>query len=566
MLTAALALVGEATRSPASVGVSVHALSSGMKCIMQSQDMRRILGNGRVENRSARCYVHPEDWSRVSKAARVKTGAVPGGGARQESLMSRYSYRVRCGFVLATEVEKAHGSRSSRDARVFAPTNRMISCSQMQRRLDAMEGVSTESEEVVSEVGGMLPVWKWVETIQTAFPEYGVLTCITRSTHVDYREHEKHHKLKGRFYVAASADEVDILLHAARGMTGGLQGNLDVRGDSLSSDLSAPREPVSGPESANDMSKAMRAFMVRRRTALARSMRVLRPPMSFAEFKMMRLLGRGAFGSVYQACHCPSGRDVAVKIFRTKSVRRRHLRSELYSLSVLPKHPSLLEYFCCVSSSSRIYLVTEYIDGSSLGSLLAGAGRLSEEALRILLAQLLGAIGAAHSRGIVHRDLKPANIMVLDSGVPKCIDWGLADLVGWKEAQTEAEAEAGDVSGSIRLSDSVGSMASSVSKTRSGLPAPGNQEALPATAATDARGGVRLSREFRNTAGRASLATLLQSLSPSMSHSVGDRDRLFSRTFGSGASSIDLARHWARQRCVGDMNALWACGVSQVDV
>lgn len=213
--------------------------------------------------------------------------------------------------------------------------------------------------------------------------------------------------------------------------------------------------------------------MSRRRAALARSLRVLRPPMSFAEFKMVRLLGRGAFGSVYQACHCPSGRDVAVKIFRTKSVRRRHLRAELYSLSVLPKHPSLLEYFCCVSSSSRIYLVTEFIDGPSLGSLLSNGGRLSEEALRVLLAQLLGAIGAAHSKGIVHRDLKPANIMMLESGIPKCIDWGLADSIGWKEASTDdaqqlQDQQSGDQGGSsIDHSASVSTIGTMVSAATS---------------------------------------------------------------------------------------------------
>jgi len=80
-----------------------------------------------------------------------------------------------------------------------------------------------------------------------------------------------------------------------------------------------------------------------------RAMAQLALPISFAEFKMVRLLGKGAFGTVYQAVHLPSGSDVAVKILRARHVRRRHLRAELYALSQLPDHPCLPRFFCCVS-------------------------------------------------------------------------------------------------------------------------------------------------------------------------------------------------------------------------
>lgn len=115
-------------------------------------------------------------------------------------------------------------------------------------------------------------------------------------------------------------------------------------------------------------------------------------PISFAEFKLLRLLGKGAFGTVYQACHLPSGTSMALKILRAKHVRRRHLRAELNVLSQLPVHPCLPRFFCCISSQKRIFLATEYIDGPTLGGMISGRGRMSEDALRVLVAQLVCAL------------------------------------------------------------------------------------------------------------------------------------------------------------------------------
>lgn len=62
----------------------------------------------------------------------------------------------------------------------------------MQERMDSA-GASPDSdaEDVVDERDGMLPVWRWVESVQTTFPEIGIAACITRSVHIDYRYLEK---------------------------------------------------------------------------------------------------------------------------------------------------------------------------------------------------------------------------------------------------------------------------------------------------------------------------------------------------------------------------------------
>jgi len=121
---------------------------------------------------------------------------------------------------------------------------------------------------------------------------------------------------------------------------------------------------------------------------------------------------------------------VALKILRAKHVRRRHLRAELHVLSQLPIHPCLPRFFCCISSQKRIFIATEFIDGPTLADVLHGRGRMSEDALRVLVAQLVCSLEVLHDSGIVHRDIKPGNVMIrAANGQPVLIDFGLSQVV-----------------------------------------------------------------------------------------------------------------------------------------
>jgi len=86
-------------------------------------------------------------------------------------------------------------------------------------------------------------------------------------------------------------------------------------------------------------------------------------PLSASEFKLTRLLGAGAFGSVYEGVHIWSDIRVAVKIMRTKRLRRDHVRAEIEALAVLPNHPAILRYVTCFFDDSRLYLVTRLVEG-----------------------------------------------------------------------------------------------------------------------------------------------------------------------------------------------------------
>ena len=80
------------------------------------------------------------------------------------------------------------------------------------------------------------------------------------------------------------------------------------------------------------------------------------------------------------------------------------------------------------AASGMLYIALELLDGRTLADMVAGGGPLDPaEALRIT-ARVAEALSHAHAKGIVHRDIKPANIMVLPSGEPKIMDFGIAKV------------------------------------------------------------------------------------------------------------------------------------------
>jgi len=122
-----------------------------------------------------------------------------------------------------------------------------------------------------------------------------------------------------------------------------------------------------------------------------------------------------------------SGAPAALKLFQKKQALRDEVRGEVTSLAALPRHPGVMQMALCLAMTDGVALITEYIKGTTLSSIVSGGKRLRPAALRVVIAQLVCAIGVCHEAGVLHRDLKPANIMV-DSrtGHGKLIDFGLS--------------------------------------------------------------------------------------------------------------------------------------------
>jgi serine/threonine protein kinase len=126
-------------------------------------------------------------------------------------------------------------------------------------------------------------------------------------------------------------------------------------------------------------------------------------------------------------------RLVAVKIIHPKAgssedtVKRFHREMQAGSRI---EHPNVIQVFDYGEDQGRLFLAMEFLDGKSLGSVLAREGPLAAPRLIHIAAQIVRALGAAHQRGIAHRDLKPDNVMLLERyGEPdfvKVLDFGIA--------------------------------------------------------------------------------------------------------------------------------------------
>ncbi|MBZ5723205.1 MAG: protein kinase [Acidobacteriia bacterium] len=146
-------------------------------------------------------------------------------------------------------------------------------------------------------------------------------------------------------------------------------------------------------------------------------------------FLVRSKLGAGGMGEVYYAEDTKLERPVALKRVAQKLRRdheaRQHILREARRASALSSE-HIAGVYDVVEERGEIFLVMEYVNGTSLRHRLEGTARLDLESFLTLALQCTEGLAAAHQKGIVHRDIKPENIMLTPAGQVKILDFGLA--------------------------------------------------------------------------------------------------------------------------------------------
>lgn len=154
------------------------------------------------------------------------------------------------------------------------------------------------------------------------------------------------------------------------------------------------------------------------------------------KYRLVRLLGKGGVGEVYEAVHELIGLRVAVKLIRFEyasnaELNQRFLQEARAAAAV--GHPGIVQiHDVGRTPDGRTYLVMEYMDGEDLEKLLGRERRLPLGDTADILCDVLDALAAAHAKGIIHRDMKPENVFLVPGRhgerVTKLLDFGIARL------------------------------------------------------------------------------------------------------------------------------------------
>lgn len=157
-------------------------------------------------------------------------------------------------------------------------------------------------------------------------------------------------------------------------------------------------------------------------------------------YNIIRVLGKGAMGMVYEARDPNLDRRVAIKTIKVDNLPEAAIveyearfRTEARSAARL-QHPNIVSVYDSERHGDTAYLVMEFVQGEDLKQHLDSGKRYTLEESLAILRDLLAALDYAHQQNIVHRDVKPANLLVEASGRVKLTDFGVARIQDSGEA------------------------------------------------------------------------------------------------------------------------------------
>ncbi len=158
---------------------------------------------------------------------------------------------------------------------------------------------------------------------------------------------------------------------------------------------------------------------------------MLTPGQRFLEYEIIRPLGRGGFGAVFEARDRMLDRRVAIKeLLLKKSSDENAVKRFVQEARIAAalEHPNVVSIYGLRIENKRFYMIMEYLTGGSLLDLLKKKGKLPVEQAVQLTIGICEGLAKFHEKGIVHRDIKTENILLTGDGLPKVIDFGIAHV------------------------------------------------------------------------------------------------------------------------------------------
>jgi serine/threonine protein kinase len=175
---------------------------------------------------------------------------------------------------------------------------------------------------------------------------------------------------------------------------------------------------------------------------------VLAPGSTFAGYQVESVVGLGGIGILYRARQLRLDRPVALKVVEPDvapdPVVRERLRREARAVASMD-HPNIVPLYEAGEKDGTIYIVTRWIEGTELGTLIDNEGSLDAARAARIAAQMADALEMAHERGLVHRDVKPSNVILTAEGHVYLTDFGLAKRAETAPGLTKADQVLGTI-------------------------------------------------------------------------------------------------------------------------
>jgi serine/threonine protein kinase len=175
---------------------------------------------------------------------------------------------------------------------------------------------------------------------------------------------------------------------------------------------------------------------------------MLSPGSTIAGYEVESVVGAGGIGILYRARQLRLDRPVALKLVESDTAQdpviRERLRREARTVAALD-HPNVVPLYEAGEEDGTVYIVTRWVEGTELGTLIQRDGPLEPIRAARLAAQIASALEVAHEQGLVHRDVKPSNAILTPEDHVYLTDFGLAKRAGSAAGLTGVDQMLGTV-------------------------------------------------------------------------------------------------------------------------